>query len=37
MEVTEFGIVKEVRLSQCPNAPSPMDVTESEIINEVRL
>ena len=37
MEVTELGIVKEVRREQCQNALSPMEVTELGIVNEVRL
>ena len=37
MEVTELGIVNEVRLSQLENAQSPMEVTELGIVNEVRL
>ena len=36
MEVTELGIVNEVRLSQQENAERPMDETESGIVNEVR-
>ena len=37
MEVTESGIVTEVRLEQRENAYSPMEVTESGIVTEVRL
>ena len=36
MEVTELGIVNEVRLEQSSNAQSPMEVTELGIVNEVR-
>ena len=36
MEVTELGIVNEVRLEQPQNAPPPMEVTELGIVNEVR-
>ena len=32
MEVTELGIVNEVRLLQSKNAPSPIDATELGII-----
>ena len=37
MEVTESGIVNEVRLEQPSNALSPMAVTELGIVNVVRL
>ena len=37
MEVTELGIVNEVRLEQPLNAQSPREVTEFGIVNEVRL
>ena len=37
MEVTELGIVNEVRLEQFQNALSPMEVTELGIVNEGRL
>ena len=37
MEVTELGIVNEVRLEQALNVLSPMAVTELGIVNEVRL
>ena len=36
MEVTELGIVNEVRLEQLLNALLPMEVTELGIVNEVR-
>ena len=37
IEVTELGIVSEVRLEQSSKVLNPMDVTESGIVNEVRL
>ena len=37
MDVTELGIVNEVRLEQYSNALSPMEMTESGIVSEVRL
>ena len=37
MEVTESGMVNEVRLEQRANASDPIEVTESGIVNEVRL
>ena len=37
MEVTELGIVNEVRLLHFSNALYPMEVTELGIVNEVRL
>ena len=35
MEVTELGIVNEVRLKHLENAHSPIEVTELGIVNEV--
>ena len=37
MDVTELGIVNDIRLEQSSNAPFPMEVTELGIVNEVRL
>ena len=37
MEVTESGIVNEVRLEQPEKVLSPIVVTEAEIVNAVRL
>lgn len=37
MEVTELGIVNEVRLEQPEKVLSPIVVTEAEIVNAVRL
>ena len=37
MEVTEFGIVIDSRLSQHANALSPMEVTEFGMVMDVRL
>ena len=37
MDVTESGIVNEVRPSHRENAELPMEVTELGIINEIRL
>ncbi len=37
MEVTESGIVNEVRLLQPENALFPIEVTELGIVNEIRL
>ena len=36
MEVTEFGMVTEVRLVQPLKAELPMDVTELGMVTEVR-
>lgn len=36
IEVTELGIITEVRPEQSINAPSPIEVTELGIITEVR-
>ena len=37
MEVTELGMVTEVRLLRDRNAELPMEVTEFGIVTEVRL
>jgi hypothetical protein len=37
MDVTESGIVIDVRLEQDLKAPTSMDVTESGIVTDVRL
>ena len=37
MDVTELGIVNDIRLEQPQNAQSPMEVTELGIVNEIRL
>ena len=37
MEVTELGIVNEVRYSHPQNVHSPMEVTELGIVSVVRL
>lgn len=36
MEVTEYGIVNQIRLEHKENALSPIDVTELGTINKVR-
>lgn len=35
MEVTEFGIITEVRLAQSVNAELPIEVTELGMVTEV--